>query len=568
MFFHRFIYIIISGLFLIHGWPALAVPQQAVPAERQAGNIAIIPIRGPIDDLTVISVMRRTELAVANGAQAIVLEFDTPGGDMLATLQLCNYIKTQMPVNTIAWIHPHAFSAGAILALATREILVGPASAFGDAAPIQVIPGVGLIPMPQTERAKMEAPLVAEVVDSARMRGYDEHLVQSFVRLGSELWLIRNPTNGKRAIVDAEEYRTVFGSEPPRQAATVPPSIESSGEGEDESEGLIPYFSRYQSKPMLEGPPIVPQISRPRLTESDRGQWELIEQIAKSDQLLVVYPDEAIALGLAKGRAANEQEISGWFGATTVTRYEESWSELLVRFLTTWPVRIALIVVLLVAFVLEALTPGFGVFGTLAIIALLLLIGAPALVGLAEWWELIAVVLGLALVALDIVILPLGGWVAVIGGALVLTGLVSSFVTRDISSAIGQQQLFMGIGSTLVGIFGSTAILWFSWKFLPQSQFLRRATLQSAASSQSSDAISIPSNWPEIGTGAIAITTLRPTGRVQVGSQPFDAQTNGEFVEIGTRVRIVRRRGTTLEVEVIYSESPIQDSQDQGQSTT
>ncbi|MDA0213931.1 MAG: hypothetical protein O2875_01045 [Planctomycetota bacterium] len=568
MFFHRFIYIIVAGLFLIHGWPALAVPQQAVPAERQAGNIAIIPIRGPIDDLTVISVMRRTELAVANGAQAIVLEFDTPGGDMLATLQLCNYIKTQMPVNTIAWIHPHAFSAGAILALATREILVGPASAFGDAAPIQVIPGVGLIPMPQTERAKMEAPLVAEVVDSARMRGYDEHLVQSFVRLGSELWLIRNPTNGKRAIVDAEEYRTVFGSEPPRQAATVPPSIESSGEGEDESEGLIPYFSRYQSKPMLEGPPIVPQISRPRLTESDRGQWELIEQIAKSDQLLVVYPDEAIALGLAKGRAANEQEIGGWFGATTVTRYEESWSELLVRFLTTWPVRIALIVVLLVAFVLEALTPGFGVFGTLAIIALLLLIGAPALVGLAEWWELIAGLNPFSSIALDIVILPLGGWVAVIGGALVLTGLVSSFVTRDISSAIGQQQLFMGIGSTLVGIFGSTAILWFFWKFLPQSQFLRRATLQSAASSQSSDAISIPSNWPEIGTEAIAITTLRPTGRVQVGSQPFDAQTNGEFVEIGTRVRIVRRRGTTLEVEVIYSESPIQDSQDQGQSTT
>ena len=142
VFFHRFIHIIVASLFLIPGASALAVPPQAVPAERQAGNIAIIPIRGPIDDLTVISVMRRTELAVANGAQAIVLEFDAPGGDMLATLQLCNYIKTQMPVNTIAWVHPYAFSAGAILALATREILVGPASAFGDAAPIQVAPGV------------------------------------------------------------------------------------------------------------------------------------------------------------------------------------------------------------------------------------------------------------------------------------------------------------------------------------------------------------------------------------------------------------------------------------------
>jgi membrane-bound serine protease (ClpP class) len=231
-------------------------------------------------------------------------------------------------------------------------------------------------------------------------------------------------------------------------------------------------------------------------------------------------------------------------------------------------VRIALIVVLLVAFVLEALTPGFGIFGSLAIIALLLLVGAPALVGLAEWWELIAVVLGLALVALDIVILPLGGWVAVIGGGLVLTGLVSSFVTRDISSAIGQQQLFMGIGSTLVGLFGSTAILWFSWKFLPQSPLLRRATLQVAASSQSSDAILIPSNWPQVGSQAIAITTLRPTGIVQVDNQPFDAQTNGEFVEAGTTVRIVRRRGTTLEVEVLLNDAPHGESADQGQSST
>ncbi len=565
---HRFIQIIVATLFLTEGVSALVVSPQAVPAERQAGNIAIIPIRGPIDDLTVISVIRRTELAVENGAQAIVLEFDTPGGDMLATLQLCNYIKTQMPVNTIAWIHPHAFSAGAILALATREILVGPSSAFGDAAPIQVIPGVGLIPMSPTERAKMEAPLVAEVVDSARLRGYDEHLVQSFVRLGSELWLIRSTTNGKRAIVDAEEYRTLFGSEPPRQAATVAATVDSSGEGEDESEGLIPYFSRYQSKPMFEVPPTELALSRSRLTEADRGQWVLVEQVAKSDQLLVVYPDEAIALGLAKGQAANEQEISAWFGATNLTRYEESWSESLVRFLTTWPVRIALIVVLLVAFVLEALTPGFGIFGSLAIIALLLLVGAPALVGLAEWWELIAVILGLALVALDIVIIPLGGWVAVIGGALVLTGLVSSFVTRDISSAIGQQQLFMGIGSTLAGLFGSTAILWFSWKFLPQSPLLRRATLLAVASSHSSDAILIPPDWPQVGCEAIAITTLRPTGKVQVGNQPFDAQTNGEFVEAGTRVCIVRRRGSTLEVEKIFNEAPRQESADQGQSST
>jgi len=542
-----------------------ADPPRAVPAERQAGSIAIIPIRGAIDELTVISVVRRTELAVANGAQAIVLEFDTPGGDMLATLQLCNYIKTEMPANTVAWIHPHAFSAGAILALATREILVGPNSAFGDAAPIQVIPFAGIIPMPATERAKMEAPLIAEVVDSARMRGYDEHLVQAFVRLGSELWLIGNPTTGKRVVVDAEEYTTVFGTRPPKDAIAVVPLAQSTNESEDDS--ILPFFSKYPSKPVLEVPPPDMTPSRARLTEADRGQWTLIAQVAKADQLLVVYPDEAIALGLAKSRAANDSEVAAWFGATKTVRYDENWSEKLVRFLATWPVRIVLIVVLLVGFVIEALTPGFGTFGTVAIGAMLLLIGAPALVGLAEWWELIAVLLGLGLVALDIVILPLGGWIALIGGVLVLTGLLSSFVTRDLTSSVGQEQLFMGVGSILAALFGSTAIIWFAWKSLPDAIFLRRVILRSAASSQASDAIAVAGEWPSAGSAATAITTLRPSGRVEVGGRPFDAQTNGEFVESGMRVRVLRRKGTTLEVEPLADDAAHEDLKNQGESS-
>lgn len=506
-------------------------------------------VHGPIDDLTFLSVVRRTELAIAQGAQAIVLELDTPGGDMLATLQLCNYIKTQMPSNTVAWVRPQAFSAGTIIALATRQILVGPGAAFGDAAPIQVASGVGLIPMPATERAKMEAPLVAEVVDSARKRGYDEHLVQAFVRLGSEYWLIRNRSTRSGAIVDAQEYSELFGVQPPRESVAVAPNAVTEALPADSS--FVPFFANFPSTAMLATPTPPIRPSRARFTIADRDGWELVAQVAKSDQLLVVYPDEAIALGLAAARIADERELSAWFGATTLVRYDESWSEVLVRFLTTWPVRIGLIVILLVGAVAEALTPGFGLFGTAAAIALLLLIGAPALVGLAEWWELIAVVLGLGLVALDVAILPMGGWVAILGGAIVLTGLVSSFVTRDLTSAVGQHQLVMGIGTTLAGVFGSATLLWFASKWMPHSALFSRAILQASATSQARDAIQVPAFWPELGTEAVALTTLRPAGRVEIATRPFDAQTSGEFVEPGSHVRVIGRRGTTLEVEPI-----------------
>ena len=59
------------------------------------------------------------------------------------------------PANTVAWINPKAYSAGTIIALACREIVVSPNSAFGDAAPISPFG-----PIPITERAKIESPLL------------------------------------------------------------------------------------------------------------------------------------------------------------------------------------------------------------------------------------------------------------------------------------------------------------------------------------------------------------------------------------------------------------------------
>ena len=548
-----------SGLLALVTPCASAPASQAVAAERQSSHIAVLPIRGAIDDITALSLARRVEEARQRGATAIVLEIDTPGGDLVATLRICHMIKQEFPPNTVAWIRPRAFSAGTVIALAAREIVVVPGSSFGDAAPIQAIPGAGLVPLPATERAKLEAPLIAEVVDSARARGYDEHLVTAFVRLGTALWLIRSVTSDQTALVDEEEYRDLFGEAPPKEALARVPDQQSTESDETLAQKLLPLFSN-RSAPTASGavpkaeesadvdPDAEPQRSRPRLTASERDKWQLVGQVTQPDQLLVVYPRVAIELGLASGIVADDAQLTQWFGATTVDRLDESCSESLMRLLVSWPVRIALIVLMLVGFVIEGFTPGFGFFGSAAAVALLLLVGAPALVGLAEWWELIAVVLGLALVALDIIVLPTGGWVAVVGGALLLGGLVSSFVTRDLSTAVGQEQLFLGIGSVLVSLFGSAAIIWFAARSLPQSPLLRRAILHSAVAAGSPPHGARDAR-PEVGDSAVAITTLRPSGRIAFAGKLLDACTSGEFVEAGTVVRVIGVRVGMIEVE-------------------
>ncbi len=526
--------------------------QVAVPATRQAASVAILPIHGPIDDVTVKSLERRVNEAVLGGANAIVFELNTPGGDLYATLQLCHLIKRQFPANTVAWVRPQAYSAGVILSLACREIIMAPGAAMGDAAPIQVLPGMGLSPLPATERAKLEAPVISEVIDSARLRGYDENLVQSFVRLGTETWLIRNSSTGKRAIVDAEEYRALFGEEPPRQAVSaVPPEalLEDS-----EIEQFSPMIGGLSEREVIESPS-APPVRRTRIDPSTKAEWSLVDQVAKADQLLVVRSDDARPLGLSKATIADEQALAAWFGATRLSRYEESWSEHAVRFLTSWPVRIVLIVIFLVGIVVESLTPGGILFGSIGAAALLLLIGAPALIGMAQWWEFVAILLGLALVALDIVVLPMGGWIAIVGGALVLGGLVSSFVTRDISSTEGQHQLIVGIGSTLAALFGSAVTLWALWKHLPESRLARMATLEATMAPGPSTARPSSVPLPSVGMVAIAATDLRPSGKIDFGGRLLDACTTGEYVNARNRVRVVRASASMIEVEPIIGDS-------------
>ena len=531
---------------------AAAPTPAAVPASRQASRVAVIPLRGAIDDVTAESVDRRVQLAIDEGAQAIVLELDTPGGDLMSTLRICDAVKSRLPANTVAWVHPHAYSAGAIIALSAREIVMSPSAAMGDAAPVQALPGLGMMPLPAAERAKVESPVVAEVVDSARRRGYDERLVASFVRLGQPLWLAERIDGSARAIIDAQEHSALFGSSAPENAAPLP----APG---DADPPLLPFIQRLTqtaqaasaAAPTLDRPDLEPQRGREALGAGDRGQWRLVGQIVGPEQLLVVYPDEARALKLARGVVANDRDLATWFGATTLTRYEESWSEALVRFLTSWPVRIALIAVLLISFFIEASSPGLGIFGAISLVALLLLTGAPALLGLAQWWPALAVACGLLLILAEVLLFPGMAVPAIAGGILVLVGLLASFVTRDLSTPAGQSQLASAVATVLGGCFAAGVGIWIAGRILPRTRGAARLVLAAEAGVASGppDREAPARDALRVGDIGRTITDLRPAGRADFGRGPVDAQSIGEWLQAGTRVRVVSLRPGSCEVD-------------------
>jgi membrane-bound ClpP family serine protease len=540
----------------------------AIPAYRQANTVAVLSMHGVVDGVTERSLERRFAQAKKDGADAIVLDIDTPGGDMLATLDICSMLKdpSVTPPNTVAWIHPQAYSAGTIIALACREIVVSPNATFGDAAPIYGLPLVGLQQMQPAERAKIEAPILAEVIDSARRNHYDENLVQAFVSVGVELWLIENVETGQRVVVDRAEYEAVFGEEPPQQITPVTPAKPAAGvkpwfstavPQPDPSQGatLSPAQIRKQIEYQQQLPP-----SRNRLTEAERGKWRLLTQVISNDRLLTVKPAEALYYGLAVTTIADEQQLKAFFAATTIKHYDQMWSESLVRVLVSWPVRIVLILIFLVAGFIELAVPGFGVFGAASGVALLILIGAPYLAGMAQWWDIMLIAVGLILVAAEFFIIPGFGIAGVAGAICLLVGLVGTFVSGDVTTAQGKDELFTGIVSTLAALFAAGVGIWFISRQLNSFPLLNRIVLRAEIGGRGGEgtvglleAMAEPQRALKVGDIGVAETDLRPAGRGSFEGRMVDVQSPGMYIEKGAPIRVISVGRYVIEVEEVES---------------
>jgi membrane-bound serine protease (ClpP class) len=490
-----------------------------VPAWRQADRVAVLPVSGGIDAVTLWSVEHRLAAARAGGYDAVVIELDTPGGEVGAMLDICLRLRSDAPVHTVAWIRPKAFSAGTFIALACREIVVAPGAVFGDAAPIVAIPGMGITPLPAAERAKQESPLLDELDAAAARRGDDPRLLHAFVAVERALWLVER-ADGARRFVDRAELESLGLS--PDPGARKPVGVE----------GRLP------------SPPGELPLDR-------EAGWRIVETVDDEDRLLVAQSDEALRWGLAAAEVADDAELASFLGARTLARLPETWTESLVRLLLSWPVRILLIAVFIVALVVESLHPGIGVAGAIAAGALLLLVGAPGLLGLAAWWEILLVVAGIGLVAAEVFLLPGIGVAGIAGAICIVAGLVMSFTGSNPATEGARQAVLGAFATTVAGLALGAMGLWLLSRWLGDSPVLRRAVLSASlgAAEDGPRPRGAPPPPPP-GTLVTADSDLRPSGRVVHEGERFDAQSDGTYIARGTTVRVVRCSMGTLLVEL------------------
>ncbi len=117
----------------LRAWTLVLAVFHAVAA--CAANVYVIPIKGEISDARFYFLRRALKEAERNNASAVVLEMDTYGGELKACVKMQEALAS-VKCRTISYINPNAGSAGALIALSTREIYMAPISAIGASAPV------------------------------------------------------------------------------------------------------------------------------------------------------------------------------------------------------------------------------------------------------------------------------------------------------------------------------------------------------------------------------------------------------------------------------------------------
>lgn len=577
--FRRIVPLLALALLALGGLAQPPAPSPARAPGRLSPNVVIIPFEGEIDAITSVSLRRRIAEAERSGADAMVIQIDSPGGELGAVLEITSALKKTSIGRTVAWVNPMAYSGGAIIALACNEIVIAGGGSFGDAAPIRVQAGWmgnAIVPLTGTERAKILSPLLAEIVGSARRNGHDEKLAQGMVTLGVELWLVENPKTGERLFIDRAEFAILFDGQPP----TSHPRLV--GPPEDAKAGA----SR-KSEPLATNPdgaaptdliPASPQITpqtvseasmaltspslRPILTAADKGQWKLLEYVADGTSLFTLSDADMLELRIATARVNTRDELKQHLGAVNVITIAPAWYEWVARLLQNQWIRGLLIIAVILGLFVEFIHPGLILPASAAGLAMVGLLLPDMLMGLAGWWEPAMIVGGIALIGVEMFLMPGVGVAGAIGLLSLMAGLVLAFVPASAPTFPGMERsssgLLWGLGFVVIGITTAATVGYYMSKNMRTLPVLGRLVLRDRPRDEDVEgepgigAAPAASGVPVVkGQEGVALTPLRPSGKAEFDGRVVDVVSDGPMVQAGQPVRVLLVEQMRVVVEVV-----------------
>jgi membrane-bound serine protease (ClpP class) len=477
----------------------------------------IIPIRGDIEPSLTAFVRREGRKALDQGAEFLIFEIDTFGGRVDSALQITSFITSVKNARTIAWVNSGgdsmgvSWSAGALIAMACQEIYMAAGTSLGAAAPVTI----GADGQTEGTGEKTVAAVRSQIAALAERNSHPVEIARAMVDYDVELWEVS--VDNEIRILSLQELELLE-----KEAET--------GGARPERRGIV----------------------------SPRGK------------LLSLTSGEALRYGLIRDLADDREALLGIIGAASpAVESVPSIADAIISLLTSAPVQALLIVLGLVMIFLEINSPGFGIFGVVAIIAFVTVFGSGAMLGRVGSLEIVLFLLGLGFLVVEIFITPGFGVMGISGFLLIGFSLLLSmqdFVIPRFDwewTLLGRNAVVVFV-SLIVAITGIAAIALLG----PKIRLFNRLTLttqitetaggplSSGAPAQDGSPNGSPSGGREnsqslVGKIGVAATPLHPVGRVEIDGEIYEAQAEGLFVESGRGVKIIKVRGNTITVRLV-----------------
>jgi len=290
----------------------------------------------------------------------------------------------------------------------------------------------------------------------------------------------------------------------------------------------------------------------PRIAEGMVDQSIAIDSVKEAGKVITFTTSEAIENGYCEGKVDSIEEI---LKKNNVTNYDietfrlGATEKIIAIFLNPFISGI-LILIIIGGIYFELQTPGVGFPLFAAIVALVLYLVPYYLNGLAEYWEIIALFIGLVLIVVEVFVIPGFGVAGVAGITLTVVSLILIMLNNDFFNFdfVPMGDIVVATFATLGGIAGGGLLLFFGGARLSNTQAFKRIALTDTQESKEGYTVNASAS-ALVGKKGTAYTVLRPSGKVMIDNQLYDAFTRGEFIEKGETIEVVSSEGVTLKVK-------------------
>lgn len=295
-----------------------------------------------------------------------------------------------------------------------------------------------------------------------------------------------------------------------------------------------------------------------------------LEGIAPEGTLLTFTRKEAIANDYCDGKAKSLNQLLKKEGLSNaaILRPEKTFVEGIIMWLINPAVSSVLILLMLGGLYFELQSPGLGFPIAVSVIGAVLYFAPLYLEGLADNWEIAIFILGNILIAVEIFVVPGLGVSGISGFLLILVSLVFSMIRNDFFDFTFTRgdDVVTALVTVMASLVLGIVLVLTTGRPLIRSRFFQRLVLQETlapdqkADNSETNRTSGNDNTAQyesesqyqskVGTTGTAYTDLSPSGKIFIDGEMYDAVSEGEFIEKGKTVRVIKESSNRLVVRI------------------